>query len=185
MKLSGKTANMKTAWERLGRGINLVQPTGDGDNVLNFLGCEHRSSVETVHGNAVKTLEWNAVSSLRRCIAKYEEAVRSITGMYPRMVKADTPLVHEETRSSQHRRPASDEAYYECPSCLDTFPEEYMQRHCHFQPHESRKLKEIWPPLVKPNFTEASRSVSVVNHTDRSHASTKIHSMTFQNGLPG
>ena len=160
MKLSGKSSNMKTAWDRLGQGINLVQPTGDGDGVLNFLGCEHRSSVRYVAGCKIKTVEWDAISSLRRCIAKYEEAVRSITGMYPRMTKADTPLVHEETRTSEHRRPAANEAFYECPSCLDTFPESYMQKHCYFPPHTTRKLKEIWPPLEKPNFNDSARVAS-------------------------
>lgn len=91
------------------------------------------------------------------------------------MSNADTPLVHEETRGSPHRRPAADEAYYECPSCLDTFPETYMRQHCHFQPHETRKPKEIWPPLAKPSFNEradvVSRFASVVNHTGNPHAS--------------
>ena len=152
----------------MGQGINLVQPTGDGDNVLNFLGCEHRSPQTTVAGTVVKQMEWNAVSSLRRCLAKYEEAIRSVTGMYPRMSRADTPLVHEETRSFPHRRPASNEAYYECPTCLDTFPESYMQKYYHFEAHEQRKLKQIWPPILKP--CSASPAIggrgfaSAVNH---------------------
>ena len=120
------------AWQRLGQGINLVQPTGDGDGVLNFLGCEHRSSETVIAGIKVKTIEWDAVSSLRRCIAKYEEAVRSVTGMYPRMANADTPLVHEET-TSLTARACVDEAFYECPSCLDTFPKSFMEQQCFFE----------------------------------------------------
>ena len=33
MKLSGKTKNMPEAWKRLGEGVNLVQPTVDGEGL--------------------------------------------------------------------------------------------------------------------------------------------------------
>ena len=61
------------------------------------------------------------------------EAVRSATDMYPNMSFVDTPLVHGETRNSPHRRPASDEDCYECPTCLDTLLESYMKEPCHLR----------------------------------------------------
>ena len=81
MKLSGKTKNMPEAWKRLGEGINLVQPTGDGEGVLNFLGAEHRTKTCMRGDVAVRTMEWDCVAPLRRCVSKYEEAVRSVVGM--------------------------------------------------------------------------------------------------------
>ena len=100
-----------------------------------------------------------------------------MTGMYPRMGNADTPLVHEETRTSPHRRPASNEAFYECPSCLDTFPKSYMEQQCFFEAGVTRKLKDVWPPIPKPCFTEKAdvslRLASVVNHTGNPNAPCK------------
>lgn len=159
MKLSGKTKNMPEAWKRLGEGINLVQPPGDGEGVLNFLGTEHRTKTCMRGGVAVRTMEWDCVAPLRRCVSKYEEAVRSVVGMYPRMSKADTPLLHEETRTSPHRRPATDEDFYECPSCIDTFPASFMQQQCYHKAGVARRLKEIRPPLTKPSFATADSAL--------------------------
>ena len=41
----------------------------------------------------VQTMEYDVSDSLKHAIAKYEEAVLSITGSYPKLYHVDTPFI--------------------------------------------------------------------------------------------
>ena len=109
MKLAGTLSEMEPTWALLSRGITLEEPKGNKDKVMTFLGCEHRRverGIDTPNGKVtIQGVEWDVSHSMRRCVAKYEAAVHSITGMYPRIVHSDTPSIPGETKYARCRAP--------------------------------------------------------------------------------
>jgi len=130
MKLSGPLQYMKLTWDLLGENITLEAPKGNSDNAMTFLGCENRlveSMFEHPEGKVkLRGMTWDVSHSMRRCVAKYEAVVFSITGRYPRIVHTDTPVKPSETKHAECRAPNNGERFYECPICLDIFSESLM-----------------------------------------------------------
>ena len=86
---------------------------------------------------------------MQKVLAKYEVAVYECTGQYPRLFHVETPLMDDDTKVSQFRRPASDEDFVECPSCLHTMSVSEVTGNTH-KAGTPRKIQTILP-MVKPN----------------------------------
>ena len=71
------------------------------------VGTETREKfVKTPNGDdVVRGMEWDVSHSMRRCVVKYEAVVHNITGVYPRIVHADTPFIPSETKHARCRPP--------------------------------------------------------------------------------
>jgi hypothetical protein len=134
---------MAPAWERLSKGIVLEAPEGNDARSHTFLGMEHKFSERRVQGKLVKVVEWDCSHQIARAIAKYEEAVFSLTGMYPRMYTAKTPFLDEETKFAECRASHSSGDFVECPSCMDTFPAADWKEHPAGTKRPIRKLRSM------------------------------------------
>lgn len=154
MKMAGPAKNMEQAWEALGKGIDLFKPKADSDGVHNFLGCEHRLSSGVIGDRMVAKMEWDASHSLKRCIARYEEAVVAKLGKRPNMYPAPTPLLHDETKFMDARRPATNGDFFECPTCLDAHDKGNMIANPSHRAGTKRPIKKILVQLenhIKPS----------------------------------
>ena len=156
LKLAGPKKNFKQAWAALGKTMSLEQPTGDTTEVSNYLGTEHIRGEKVVKGKTLQTLTWNVSHSIKRAISVYEEAVRSVTGRYPRMYPAELPILAEETKFADARKPNFDDGsthFWECLSCRDTFPENQMKQTARFPVGTKRRVRDFYTPLEKPDFS--------------------------------
>ena len=123
MKLCGPEIGMKRCWDALGKSISLDKPKGGSDgNVHTFLGCTHTKTVVEINGKMVTCMEYDIKGSMRRAVAKYEQAVFDVTKQWPRLYEVQTPFVQEDTKKAPARAPIADEAFVECPCCLRTMP---------------------------------------------------------------
>ena len=93
MILSGPKEKMDGAWERLGKDITLEVPKGTEEGVHTFLGCKHTRFTKTINGKKVECMEYDVSSAMKRCVAKYEEAVYELTGKYPKLYPVKTPFI--------------------------------------------------------------------------------------------
>jgi hypothetical protein len=153
MKLAGPAgAPMAKIWEKLGTRLNLEEPRGDQDpNIHTFLGCIHTRTERKVNGKTVQCMEYDVKASMRKCLAKYDEAVYQATGSYPKMRHAKTPfLVNEETKTSKLRAPEHPtEAFVECPGCLHSWSVADNEEHCTFSAGTRRPISKILAPITK------------------------------------
>ncbi len=84
MKLAGPAEHMALMWEKLGKGIQLEKPKGDGiDKVTGvhthtFLGCEHTKYDKIVADKTVHCMKWDVCCSMKRIVTKYEVAVQGV-----------------------------------------------------------------------------------------------------------
>ena len=157
MKLVGPAHLMEETWAKLGRDIQLDPPRGNKDGVMTFLGCQHRLVEKEVKvgKSVVKTrgMVWDVSHSMKRCVAKYEEAVRAVTGLYPRIVEAETPVIPSETKFARCRAPNKDEAFFECPTCCDTFPESLMIEKFRHESGTLRPIRKLFQHITKAECT--------------------------------
>ncbi len=71
MKLAGPAEHMALMWEKLGKGIQLEKPKGDGiDKVTGvhthtFLGCEHTTYDKVVAGKTVRCMKWDVCCAMK------------------------------------------------------------------------------------------------------------------------
>ncbi len=120
MLLSGPKDHMSEVWSKLGDNIKLAVPPGDKEDVYTFLGCTHTLVERKVNGKKLRCHDTDTSHAMQKVLAKYEVAVYECTGQYPRLFHVETPLMDDDTKMSKFRRPASDEDFVECPSCLHT-----------------------------------------------------------------
>ena len=108
----------------------------------------------------IRGMTWDVSHAMKRCVAKYETAVKSITGKFPRICNANTPFVPSETKVSRCRAPNTNEDYFECPTCCDSFPASLMHEKFHFKKGTVRPIRKILPIIKKkectPNIDEES-----------------------------
>ena len=102
MKMSGPESEMASAWAALGENIKLEEPKGDASDRTTFLGCTHVKFTETIDGVDLRCMAYDARASMKRGVAKYEEAVFGVTGKYPELRPVKTPFIVEETKHCPH-----------------------------------------------------------------------------------
>ena len=86
-------------------------------------------------------MRWDTTAGLTRALKKYEEGVLMLTGFKARMYGVHVPLHHHETKRSVHRAPVvANAAFYECPTCLDASPCEWMNKHRKLSVGTQRKV---------------------------------------------
>ena len=152
LKIAGPRKNFAEAWELLGANMTLAQPTGDTTEISNYLGTEHIRGQTEINGKKVQTMALNVSHSMKHAISIYEEQVYQIVGRFPRMCIAKTPFQPEETKFADARAPAHDGLFWECPSCLDTFPVAEMQEKYCFSAGTKRLVKSVRSILENPKF---------------------------------
>jgi hypothetical protein len=161
--MSGPKDKMEAAWSRLSQGIVLEAPEGNDVSGHTFLGMEHKFYDRKVGDTLVKCVEWDCSHQIKRAIAKYEEAVFSVVGRYPRMYTAKTPFLDEETKHAACRAPASSEDFVECPTCLDTFPTEFWKKS---DSGTKRPIRKNLPMISSPqeNHEDASAFIGTTQN---------------------
>ena len=96
-------------------------------------------------------MEYDVQGSLKRSIAKYEEAVFDATGSYPKMKGERTPFITEETKYSKHRAPASNDDFVECPCCFHTIAKSDVEQFHTFPAGTPRPLNKLLEPVDRHN----------------------------------
>ena len=173
MKLSGPKDKMKETWKALSQNLNLEEPKGDVTGTHTFLGCIHKRSSKIVNGVKVETMEYDVKASVKKAVDKYKEAVYEITGKEPMIWKADTPFLHDETKSSPLRKPCKPGPFVECPSCLHTISLDDIPSLTH-QEGEKRKVQDIMKVVSKETMEQDDRYADLTDD----EASTSCGSRT-------
>ena len=88
------------------------------------------------------TMEYDVEASLDRSVAKYEEAVKTATGLYPKLYPVATPYVDDDTRTCEHRAPIPG-PFVECPSCLHSFARCDVDKKYKFREGTMRPIMKI------------------------------------------
>ena len=105
-------------------------------NEQTFLGCTYRS-VEVKTATSKKTargIEFGMRSSVRRCVDKYAQCVKELTGRDPDLCKAPTPFLDEDTKHAPQRAPFTGGIMWNVPPAFT--PSRWTKQ------NETRSLRE-------------------------------------------